>query len=122
MTTKDANQSIVIAVDIVYIFDETLQAQLASYSARNWFKEKSRFQLLRPNQFANFSYELVPEAQQVFVPKKMSFPEQHHKAKRVMVFANYVLDQPTFSVDITSFTKPIITFQKAQISVVESSE
>ncbi len=123
VATDDVNQDTAVAVDVVYIFEEALVTQLLKYSARKWFTEKEQFRLQYPSALAIFDYELVPVAQQILIPKKNKkvFPKAHQKAIKVMLFANYLLDKPTFSADITTFKKPLITLAKSKISVAESA-
>lgn len=123
VATGDVNRSIGVAIDIVFVFDETLASQLVRYPARQWFALRPQLELQHPGKLAIFNYELVPESQQRLFPGKnrSKFPKAHRSAKLVMVYANYILQDANSTADITAFKTPLITLEFDTISVVEKS-
>ncbi len=124
VATDDVNQSSALAVDIVFIYEEALVAQLTKYTARKWFDEKTQFQLQYPGKLVIFNYELVPISQPTLIPKKekSKFPIPYQKAFTVMVYANYIKESADYTLDISPYKKPTLTFGKSKVTVVESSK
>ena len=122
VATDDVNQSTAVAVDIVFLFEDTLVTQLSKYTARQWFTERRQFQLQYPGKFVVFSYELVPVSQVILKPDKehSKFPIPYQKAYKVLLFANYLKESPDYTLDISPFKKPRITLDKAKIDIVET--
>lgn len=123
IASDDVNQSTPAAVDIVFIFEQALVAQLSKYTARKWFDEKLQFQLQYPDKFAIFSYELVPVSQATLNPKKekSKFPAAYQKAYKVMAYANYLVESDDYTLDITPFKRPTLNLGAKKVTITDGS-
>jgi type VI secretion system protein len=81
----DANGNSPIAIDVVLVTDEALQARLAELPASRWFAARADFASTYPNGLRVRSWELVP-GQRVAVPGA-SF--EGPRVATAFVFVNY---------------------------------
>ena len=85
---QGANQDSPIALDIVYVYDPQLVAQLTQMTAHDWFQKRDQVRQAFPTGFDLASYEVVPGQKGPIeqVPPKAS------QAIAAFVFANYATD------------------------------
>lgn len=85
---QGANQDSPIAVDIVYVYDPQLVAQLTQMTARDWFQKRDQIRQAFPTGYDLTSYEVVPGQKGPIetVPPKSS------QAIAAFIFANYASD------------------------------
>ncbi|MGE4244022.1 hypothetical protein [Ramlibacter sp.] len=81
----DANQNSPVAIDVVFVREQTLVEQLATTPASRWFAARGDIVKSFPEGISVLSYELVPR-QSIRVPFE-SFKDQ--KAWAVLAFASY---------------------------------
>jgi len=121
ITTSNVNQSTAVAVDVVFVFEQTLAEQLIKYTPRNWFKEKEQYQRQYVDKLVVFNHEMVPVSQEILRLKdeRKRFNVSHKKAVRVIIFANYLKDSTYYTIDITSHQHPVITLDQIKLTIAE---
>jgi type VI secretion system protein len=82
---QGANQDSPIAIDIVYVYDPQLVAQLTQMTAGDWFQKKSQVRQAFPTGFDVASFEVVPGQKGPIE----SVPPKSREAIAAFVFANY---------------------------------
>lgn len=82
---QGANQDSPIAIDIVYVFDPQLVAQLVQMTAHDWFQKRGQIRQAFPTGFDLASFEVVPGQRGPIeaVPPKSS------QAIAAFIFASY---------------------------------
>lgn len=80
----DANQGGAVAVDVVLLYDLTVQGDLLKLPAQEWFRKRAQIQRDHPDDIAVRSWELVPgqSVDAVTVDRKTS-------PLAAVVYANY---------------------------------
>lgn len=114
----DLNQSMPVAVDIVFLYDEALAVTVAHLSAPEWFERKSHLLLGFPEQIDIVSHELVPTTAP-FVP---SLPPRHRAARRVLVFANYLAPAGQQPLDISRQRDVVLRLEADHAAVVSADK
>jgi hypothetical protein len=124
-STKNVNQDTAVGVDIVFVFDEKLVDTLPAMTARNWFREKPGYLARYPQSLAVFNYELVPIDKVDPVIKvdslKTATTPAPKKARAVVLFANYLVENKAYTLDLSGFRHPIVSLEETTISVREKS-
>jgi type VI secretion system protein len=85
---QGANQDSPIAVDIVYVYDPQLVAQLTQMTAHDWFEKRGQIRQAFPTGFDLASFEVVPGQRGPIE----SVPPKSSQATAAFVFANYASD------------------------------
>lgn len=121
VAAPNVNHSTPVAVDIVYVFEESLLAELSTYTARKWFEEKWQLQRLYPSGFTVFDYELVPTAHATLSPhkEKKKFPKAHEKALKVLAYANYLIESNKYTLDISPYKRPTINLGEEKMRLAD---
>jgi type VI secretion system protein len=83
--SDDANNNSPIAVDVVFVTDETLVARLAELPALKWFSARADLANTYPDALRYRSWELVPGQQLVIPGKTFEGP----RVAGAFIFANY---------------------------------
>jgi len=85
---QGANQDSPIALDIVYVYDQQLVAQLVQMTAQDWFQKRGQIRQAFPAGFDLASFEVVPGQKGPIE----AVPPKSTKAIAAFVFANYASD------------------------------
>jgi type VI secretion system protein len=82
---QKANQNSAIAVDLVFVYENSLAGRLEVINAKDWFSRKREYKLNFDTFFDVVSWELVPGQEAPEHP----FPSRNNEALGIYVFTNY---------------------------------
>ena len=114
----NANQRYSVAVDIVFVWDADLAVPLNELTAQQWFSRKQDYQRAYPDSLKIIHSEPMPG----HTIRIQSLPDAHSKAKRVIVFANYINQQLVHRADITTMNNVRIVLQETTFSAESEDE
>ena len=85
VSRPDSNANLPTAVDVVFIYDDTLASLLRGYAASDWFDQREAFQAGYPTGIKLLRWEVVPGS----VGSNQALPADSRDALAVLVFADY---------------------------------
>lgn len=112
IAAADANRSVPVMVDVVYVFNPVLRDMLSNFSAAAWFSARSDL-LVRNDDLIKVISERVSPGEYRLVPE---FPPDSREALAGFIFANYI----TAGAHRSSFTPPAslkVTFREKTFEV-----
>jgi type VI secretion system protein len=114
---QGANQDSPVAIDIVYVYDPQLVAQLTQMTARDWFQKKSQIRQAFPTGFDIASFEVVPGQKGPIE----AVPSKSRQAIAAFVFANYA-SEGTHRARIDELEHSLIALGDKDFVVLPSKE
>ncbi len=123
VSTENVNQNTAVAVDVVFIYEERLVDALRGITARVWFRDKPGYLARYPQSLAVSCHEFVPIDSATIEPAsvKTGPAPSAKKARAVVLFANYLVEDADYTLDISGFRKPLVTLKETTISVRDKS-
>ncbi|WDE09384.1 hypothetical protein [Thalassomonas haliotis] len=115
--TSDAgsNNSVPVAIDFVFIFDETVTPVLQNLKGPEWFANKAGLLLQYDKKLALAHVEIVP----LTAKHSISLPDGYDDAVKVLMFANYIHVSGQVIADLTLFDELQITLGKSAYQLKE---
>ncbi len=104
-----------VAVDLVFIFDQTVQANLENIDAQTWFNEKPGYRASYGGKIKLLSWELV----RGYSASTQTLPDDHEDALSVVVFARYP-NNPNTKAIVSELAHPWILLDASQMLVSET--
>ena len=101
----NSNSDLPVSVDLVFIFDQTVNPSLVGLSGPQWFADKARLMLNFDQQLAVAAIEVVPDTLMFTI----KLPEGYRDAVKVLLFANFVSKPGQYVADISRFNQLHIT-------------
>lgn len=97
----NSNMDTPVAIDIVFINDDSITPLLAGLNGPTWFADKHALLKRYEKQINIVSLEVVPLS---FI-QKLALPKDKKKAKSVLMFANYRSTNGQFIANISQYKK-----------------
>ena len=85
-SAADSNSQTPVAIDFVFVFDDSLGKFLVNLTAPQWFQKKNALILKNGQKLAVINTDLVPASPAISV----NLPANSKDAKAVLLFANYL--------------------------------
>lgn len=114
VSDSDANEMQAVMVDLLFIRDQALVAQLPD-NAVDWFNNRQRLQTRFGTELQVASLQVPPD----YNLAEIELPSGYDKAVRVMVYANYLDKSGQLPVDITGYDDMQLHLRKDRIAVTE---
>lgn len=112
----DASLQHAISVDIVFVYDENLQALLSGATAEQWFSQKNGYIASYGTNMDVIHREVVPGYSEFIT----ELPDRHSDAGTVIAFAYYA-QNPNAKALITELETPWLLFDESQMTVVSEA-
>ena len=109
--SDDVNDFSAVMVDLVFVHDKDLVAQLPD-NAADWFSRKQGLLFKYPKELSLRSLQVPPN----FREQGIALPGNYRDAQRVLVYANYVNLQGQLPLEITDY--PVINLELEKDRVV----
>ena len=124
VSAEKVNQDTAVAVDVVFVFDEQLADTLPDMTARAWFREKPAYLARYPQLLSVVNYELVSRRTVTLDVKshKTRQTPKAKKARKVVLYANYLLESKAYTLDISEFKYPVVSLEETTVSVREKQD
>lgn len=113
--TANANRSMPVALDLLFISDSTLLPQLTSLSGPEWFANKQQLMMIYQQQVLLASFEIVPSS----VISSVLLPEGHKSAETVIMFVNYPEGEGQYAAELSNFKQLNIRLERERYQLLE---
>lgn len=113
--SHNSNQNMPVAVDIVFIYKDTVNAALLGLSGPEWFKNKPELLLRYKKDLEVVHKEIVPRT----LTETIELPEHYDDAIKILIFANYLAPSGQYIADITKFSDLHIELNKSSYQLKE---
>ena len=110
------NNDTPMAVDILFVYDDIVGAQLLTQTAKQWFAAKAEYQLKYGADIDAVSMELVPSLSY----ENVSLPVNARLAVKVILFADYMMTSGQYPLDLSNWQNPVVTFGQKEIQYSEA--
>jgi type VI secretion system protein len=118
IVTKDnANDTSATAVDIVFVYNDTVY-ELLPKSATVWFSKRDELRSSLRQYIDITSVEIPP----TFLLESVPLPDRHSGAVKVVAYANYLDKKGLKPIDLTSFVHPLLTLEAKTINFTEQNK
>lgn len=109
-----ANRDLPTRLDLVFVFDITLPAQLPK-TGPAWFQQKAALLAAWPGKLKALSLELPP-----LTESTPDLPKGYGKAVAVFAYADYLAAAGQPAINLTPFKRPRITLRPEAIAIAEA--
>lgn len=114
VAAADANQDTPTALDVVFVYDATVE-QLLPTTAIDWFSKKQVLQGSMGSRIDVVSLQIPPAK----IIDEVPLPSKHSKAVYVVIYANYIAKKGQFPINLTGFTNALVKMKSKSISYQE---
>ena len=111
----DSNDNVPVAIDFVFIFDNSLTPVLQNLKGPEWFANKAGILLQYEKKLALAHVEIVP----LTAKYSVTLPNGYDDAVKVLMFANYIAATGQVIADLTEFDQAHITLGKSAYQLEE---
>jgi hypothetical protein len=116
VTKYNANSTSATAVDIVFIYNDKVNALLPK-KAINWFSNRDELRVSLKQYIDIASIEIPP----TFLLDSVPLPDRHSNAVKVITYANYLDKKGLRPIDLTTYVHPLIILEAKTIKVTEQN-
>ncbi|ASA57315.1 hypothetical protein [Vibrio gazogenes] len=113
-----SNQNIPVSMDILFVYQDSLEEGLKHLTGSAWFKNKAAFLLRYQHALDIVHLEVVPQT----APQKVPLPDNYQAAIHVILFANYLDPKGQYQADLSQFKHLDIRLRKDRYTLKEQSE
>ncbi len=85
-TAPNANRNMPVALDLLFVRDESVAELLTGLSGPEWFARKQELLIRYDRKLSLASFEIVP----LTIVDSLRLPEDYQHANKVLLFANYL--------------------------------
>jgi type VI secretion system protein len=100
-STADSNMDTPVAIDLLFIYDANVTPLLLALNGPEWFTRKPSLIKRYDKEIDVVSLEVVPLS---FI-KKIALPNDHKKAKNILMFTNYRSNDGQYVAELSHFKK-----------------
>lgn len=115
ISDTNSNGNMPVAIDIVFIYDKTVNTSLLGLTGPQWFTNKAGLLLRYSKELSVAHIEVVPRT----LNESLLLPNNYNNANKVLLFANYVEPAGQHVADITQFNKLQIILKKSSYQLKE---
>jgi hypothetical protein len=114
----DSNGNMPVAIDIVLIYKDTVDASLLGLSGPEWFANKASLLLRYEKDLSVVNAEVVP----LTIKGTIKLPNNYDDAIKVLMFTNYIESAGQYVADITQFKDLQISLKKSGYQLKEMEQ
>jgi len=111
----DSNSNMPVAIDIVLIYKDTVDATLLGLSGPEWFANKAALLLRYEKYLSVVHIEVVPRT----MKETVKLPSNYDNAIKVLMFANYAEPTGQYVADITQFKNLQVSLKRSGYQLKE---
>ncbi|WP_281557498.1 hypothetical protein [Thalassomonas sp. RHCl1] len=111
----DSNNTVPVAIDFVFIFDDTVTPVVQNLKGPQWFANKAGLLLQYDKKMTLAHVEIVP----LTAKHSIDLPDGYDDAVKVLMFANYIDVGGQVIADLTLFDEVLITLGKSAYQLKE---
>lgn len=114
----DSNQNNPVGLDLVFIYDEKVNAILTKLNGPDWFRGKDGLIFQYKSNIDVVSLEVVS----LTARSAVLLPEKYSDASKVLLFANYIDKKGQYSAELTAYQDLIILLKRNKYVLNELDE